>query len=188
VAERREELRAADADRQFVAERLQAALNEGRLNLAEYDERLQQTYAAKTYGELDGVLGDLPPTVPGAQSQLSTSMADRSAATQSTAATASTGRGVPGWLIATWGSWLTASLVCWVIWIATGAQAYPWPIWVSGPWGAVLIGRTIMAMASGDPHGYTQADRQRQADRKERETRRRQDRWERRRGGGQPWS
>ena len=41
VAERREELRAADSDRQFVAERLQAALNEGRLNLSEYDERLR---------------------------------------------------------------------------------------------------------------------------------------------------
>ena len=59
MAERREELRAADSDRQFVAERLQAALNEGRLTLSEYDERLEQTYAARTYGDLDRLLDDL---------------------------------------------------------------------------------------------------------------------------------
>ena len=68
MAERREELRAADSDRQFVAERLQAALNEGRLTLSEYDERLEQTYAARTYGDLDRLLDDLPATVTGRDS------------------------------------------------------------------------------------------------------------------------
>jgi hypothetical protein len=42
------ELRAGDADRERVAERLRLALDEGRLNLHEYDERLQEAYAAKT--------------------------------------------------------------------------------------------------------------------------------------------
>jgi hypothetical protein len=53
VAERREDLRAADVDRQFVADRLKAALDEGRLSLHEYDDRLKETYAARTYGDLD---------------------------------------------------------------------------------------------------------------------------------------
>ena len=54
------QMRAADADRERVAERLRAALEEGRLDLHEYDERLQGAYAAKTYGDLDALLTDLP--------------------------------------------------------------------------------------------------------------------------------
>ena len=61
---RRDEMRAGDADRQAVADKLKAALDEGRLDLHEYDERLQRAYAAKTYGELDSLLTDLPGTVP----------------------------------------------------------------------------------------------------------------------------
>lgn len=56
------ELRAADADRQAAAERLGGAVAEGRLDLDEYEERLQHAYAARTYGELDRLLADLPPT------------------------------------------------------------------------------------------------------------------------------
>nr|WP_230414830.1 DUF1707 domain-containing protein [Micromonospora tarapacensis] len=53
-------MRAADSDRQAVAERLRVALDEGRLDLHEYDERLQRAYAARTYAELDALVGDLP--------------------------------------------------------------------------------------------------------------------------------
>jgi hypothetical protein len=53
-------LRAADTDRQAAVDRLGTALREGRLDLAEYDERLQQAYAARTYHELDELLTDLP--------------------------------------------------------------------------------------------------------------------------------
>nr|WP_240944547.1 DUF1707 domain-containing protein [Micromonospora thermarum] len=56
----RDGMRAADADRQAVADRLRTAVDEGRLDLHEYDERLQQAYAARTYGELDALLADLP--------------------------------------------------------------------------------------------------------------------------------
>ena len=58
--EGRDGMRAADTDREATAERLRVALEEGRLDLHEYDERLQQTYGAKTYAELDTVLADLP--------------------------------------------------------------------------------------------------------------------------------
>ena len=60
----RDEMRAADADRQAVADHLKSALEEGRLDLHEYDERLQQAYAAKTYGDLKELLSDLPVDVP----------------------------------------------------------------------------------------------------------------------------
>ncbi len=54
------ELRAADADRERVAALLRDAAAEGRLDLGELDERLGQVYAAKTYGELEPLLRDLP--------------------------------------------------------------------------------------------------------------------------------
>jgi Domain of unknown function (DUF1707) len=53
-------LRASDADREQVAERLRHATAEGRLNADELEGRLQTLFAARTYGELDALLADLP--------------------------------------------------------------------------------------------------------------------------------
>ncbi|MFF7470497.1 DUF1707 domain-containing protein [Streptomyces sp. NPDC008092] len=55
------ELRASDADRERVAEILRDALAEGRLDMAEFEERLEATYQARTYGELTPITRDLPP-------------------------------------------------------------------------------------------------------------------------------
>ena len=52
--------RAGDAEREQVAEKLRVAAGEGRIDLAELDERLEQAYRAKTYSELDALLADLP--------------------------------------------------------------------------------------------------------------------------------
>ena len=54
------ELRAADADRERVAEVLRDALAEGRLDMEEFEERLEATYRARTYGELAPITRDLP--------------------------------------------------------------------------------------------------------------------------------
>ncbi|MGW2780525.1 DUF1707 SHOCT-like domain-containing protein [Streptomyces populi] len=54
------ELRASDADRERVAEQLRDALAEGRLDMEEFEERLEATYAARTYGELAPITRDLP--------------------------------------------------------------------------------------------------------------------------------
>ncbi|MDG9720385.1 DUF1707 domain-containing protein [Streptomyces sp. DH24] len=54
------ELRASDADRERVAEILRDALAEGRLDMAEFEERLEATYGARTYGELAPLTRDLP--------------------------------------------------------------------------------------------------------------------------------
>ena len=53
-------LRASDADRDRVAEQLRQAAGDGRLSIAELQERLDALYAAKTYGELEPVVADLP--------------------------------------------------------------------------------------------------------------------------------
>lgn len=57
---RRAALRASDADREEVAERLRKATAEGRLLAEELEERLEATFTARTYGELDAVVADLP--------------------------------------------------------------------------------------------------------------------------------
>jgi Domain of unknown function (DUF1707) len=54
------ELRAADADRDRAAGVLSGALATGRLTSAEYAERLDLVYAAKTLGDLAPLIRDLP--------------------------------------------------------------------------------------------------------------------------------
>ena len=50
--EDRPDMRASDADRQEVVERLRGALDEGRLKMDEYLERMGLAYEAMTYGDL----------------------------------------------------------------------------------------------------------------------------------------
>ncbi|MGW2646503.1 DUF1707 SHOCT-like domain-containing protein [Streptomyces sp. NPDC001393] len=54
------DLRASDADRERVAEVLRDALAEGRLDMQEFEERLEAAYKARTYGELAPLTRDLP--------------------------------------------------------------------------------------------------------------------------------
>jgi hypothetical protein len=53
-------LRASDAEREHVAERLRSAAAEGRLASEELEERLEVALSARTYRELDSVIRDLP--------------------------------------------------------------------------------------------------------------------------------
>jgi Domain of unknown function (DUF1707) len=141
---RDDEMRAADADRQAVAERLTGALEEGRLDLHEYDERLQRAYAAKTYGELKGLLSDLPAAV---QRQQPAQFAE-------VPTTGVTRR----WLAETWDGYVRTVGVVIAIWAVTcimsGELIYFWPGWVAGPWGVYLIYRTISGLATGEPRKW----------------------------------
>jgi hypothetical protein len=56
----RSTLRASDDDRERVAERLRRAATEGRLVAEEFEQRLATALRARTYGELDSVVADLP--------------------------------------------------------------------------------------------------------------------------------
>jgi hypothetical protein len=53
-------IRVSDADRAEVADRLAVHFGEGRLNQAEFDERVAQAMNAKTRGDLSGLFDDLP--------------------------------------------------------------------------------------------------------------------------------
>ncbi|WP_433663039.1 DUF1707 domain-containing protein [Nocardia sp. CA-128927] len=127
-----ENVRASDADREKIVEQLRLAMNEGRLTLHEYDDRLQQVYSAKTYGELTPVLADLP-----AQRGSRAPVAKR----------------VPQWVVIMWTPWVFVNMLCLLIWVATGA-GYFWPFWVAVPWGmALLIPTAIGITVHGNGDG-----------------------------------
>ena len=56
----RGKMRAADADRDGIVERLNMAYSEGRLSKDEYDGRLDNALSARTYADLDQLVTDLP--------------------------------------------------------------------------------------------------------------------------------
>jgi Domain of unknown function (DUF1707)/Domain of unknown function (DUF4190) len=53
-------MRAASADRERAVDVLKAGFTEGRLTQEEYNDRMGQAYAARTYGELMALTADLP--------------------------------------------------------------------------------------------------------------------------------
>ncbi len=55
-------VRASDQDRDAVVQRLQAAFADGRLDDAEFDERMRAALTARTHADLDTLLTDLPGT------------------------------------------------------------------------------------------------------------------------------
>jgi len=59
-----DELRASDSERDEVAKQLHDHFSEGRLTMEELSERIDDTYRAKTRGELRHVLRQLPAPVP----------------------------------------------------------------------------------------------------------------------------
>jgi hypothetical protein len=129
-------LRAADADRAAVVSRLDASLADGRLSLAEYEDRAGRAHAARTYGELAELTTDLPR--PAARP-----------APRPVARALHAGAWHGAWdrdLRTAWTGWATTAVVVVTVWLvsmlATGDLQYPWPVWVVGPWGAVLLART----------------------------------------------
>ncbi len=132
----RDRMRAADTDRERVAEQLRSAHSEGRLDLTEYDERVQQAWAARTYGELEALTADLP------QAQRPAAPATRHEVRQSHGQHRQ-GRGGRA-AVAAWASASVINLLIWaIVSLATLSWIYPWWVWVAGPWGAVLLGRWI---------------------------------------------
>jgi hypothetical protein len=139
-------IRASDADRNRAAAALGEHLAAGRLTIEEFDERLDRAYAAKTLGELDELMADLPTTDLG---QLPGSSLDRPAADPiptgrhpDRSIQAPPARFSPAPRTA-WGSWLAISLVLLMIWAASGATGGLWFLWVVLPLGALILARSI---------------------------------------------
>jgi hypothetical protein len=57
-----DQLRASDTEREAIVARLNDACGEGRLSLTEFSDRVQQAYQARTRGDLQQLVADLPAT------------------------------------------------------------------------------------------------------------------------------
>lgn len=112
-------MRASDRDRAVIETVLADAFAEGRLDRVEYDERADAALASRTLGDLLPLVSDLP----------------AAQAAQSSIADDAERAFVQARRQAVWG-FLSATLICWVIWTATsfggdGFNAqFPWPLFV----------------------------------------------------------
>jgi Domain of unknown function (DUF1707) len=132
-------LRAADHDRQEVVDRLRTALDDGRLTLDEYLDRMGRAYQAVTYADLAALCADLPA---GGRVESAPAVKPAVAAGPVAPCCGAFGR-LPGPLRVLWTIWLIAVSVNVVVWllvsVTTASLIYPWPLWVAGPYGAVLL-------------------------------------------------
>jgi Domain of unknown function (DUF1707) len=137
------QMRASDSDRDRVASMLREHHAAGRLTAEEFQERLDATFAAKTLGELDKLMADLP----------GIDLYHLPEATIRHGQQAAHGRMSPAWRGA-WGSWASVSLLLFTIWLISAIGSHSaaglWFLWVAGPWGAILLGRWLFG---GHPGG-----------------------------------
>lgn len=138
--------RAGDSDRKAVAEQLRVALEQGRLELGEYDERVQHAYNAKTYGELDELLADIPGVTPVSQSQIE----PVSAKSPNVKKDDGDDEDEDSWsdIRSMWMGWGFMATMLIGIWVITGIAgdglSYFWPIW---PLGFTALGMSIATLS-----------------------------------------
>jgi hypothetical protein len=134
-------IRASDGDRERTAQLLREHHVAGRLTAEEFDERLNKVFAAKTLGELDELLADLPaidlyqlpsasirPFRRGGSGPRLDRLAD----------------GPLSPLVAPWSTWAAGSALLVAIWVVMaltfGGLAWaPWFALVAGPWALSLV-------------------------------------------------
>ena len=123
------DLLASDAERDEAAERLRQAAVEGRVTQEELDERLGRALGARTRGELDAVVADLP--APGRTPRQSARRRPELAAFASTAVL----------LVAIW---------------ALSGMGYFWPAWPILGWGFFVLmpGEAFGACSPGHRHRH----------------------------------
>jgi hypothetical protein len=145
----RRNVRASDTDRQGAADRLRGAMDEGRLDLFEYDTRLGRAYSAVTYGDLDELFTDLP-----AQTGKAVAPTRSRDVPAGWSPVPVSGEGlvarIPTPLKVLWTIWfavLSINLTVWVlVSLSSGGAVYFWPMWLLIP-AAPLPGITAGVMA-----------------------------------------
>jgi Flp pilus assembly protein TadB len=127
-------IRASDADRDRTAALLREHHAAGRLTAEEFDERLDQALNAKTLGELDELLSDLPVIdlykLPHESMQRPAGLPHTSIRPRNPGGgtTARFGRGMGAWAV------VTGTVIA--IWVVTAAVGLaPW-MWI--PWGLLV--------------------------------------------------
>ncbi|WP_040791445.1 DUF1707 SHOCT-like domain-containing protein [Nocardia paucivorans] len=130
--------RASDAERDRVVRLLGRHMADGRIDIAEYDQRVAQVYRTPIREELTRVLSDLP-ELPAESAGLDKGPSRRSR--------------IPIWQRIEAGAWLSVSVLVLLIWaaisIGVGEITYFWPFWVIVPWGVVLAFRAVTGIEAG---------------------------------------
>lgn len=134
-------IRASDGDRERTAQLLREHHAVGRLTAEEFDERLNKVFAAKTLGELDELLADLPaidlyqlpsasirPSRRGGSGPRLDRLADGSLSP----------------LAAPWSTWSAGSALLVAIWVVMaltfgGLAWVPWFALIAVPWALSLV-------------------------------------------------
>lgn len=112
-----DELRVSDEQRDGAVEQLREHFTAGRLTEDELSDRVQAAYGAKTSGELQSLMNDLP-ALPLSPAQLRAASVERR-------------RKVRRRAIEETSASFGAFGVCTLIWLASGAHGYFWPVWVA---------------------------------------------------------
>lgn len=142
------ELRASDRERDAVVVRLGEHLAEGRIDLAEFEERSTRAGTARTRGELAQLTADLPATGPAPAPETAPAVSltkDETPARRTTGTAAALGPVA---------RWLSISLLCVTIWAVASLTSdhvqHFWPGWVIGPWGALVLLRVLKGTPDRD--------------------------------------
>lgn len=125
------DLRIGTVERAGVVDALQQHLSDGRLDLEEFEDRAGQAFAAKTVGDLDRLMTDLPP-LPALPRPAPAAAASRRQ---------SPGRRSIGVRWSVVAPWLIVNVLMVLLWVAGGTHSYPWPLWVMVPWGLAVLPR-----------------------------------------------
>lgn len=156
-------IRASDADRDGTATRLRVAVNEGRLSLDEFDERLRGAYAAVTRGDLEPLTADLPaqPSDPTQSSDQVRSAGQAQVAGHSESAEAARKQRHRRKLSKEWRDWAGTSVILIGIWgvislVTLDVQVF-WPAFPIGIWAVVLLAG--MLFGDDDDDGDQSSDR-----------------------------
>lgn len=129
----RHELRAADSDRERIAEILREAHGEGRLDHDELVARVDAAYGARTYSDLDRVIADLPVARPKQVARSPQPLPPpRRIGRRIVRATLTVGWWIFGVVVA------VNVLVWFGVSVSQASPQYFWPFWVAGPWGLIL--------------------------------------------------
>ena len=138
-------LRVSDADRERTAELLREHHAVGRLDSEEFHDRLEQAFAARTRGELDALLADLP-----AIDLYRLPSAGIPPVRRRGSGPARGGGGAAGaaWLVAGWAGWASVSALAVLAWLGLAATSGGLA-WV--PWFLVIVIPWLIALSRGRP-------------------------------------
>ncbi|MFD6895805.1 DUF1707 domain-containing protein [Rhodococcus sp. NPDC060086] len=128
--------RLSDSERDQYVSELSQHVGTGRLTIEEFDRRAAAVYASQIVAEARAQFSDLPQSTPPAPP-----------------VTARPSRRLPLHQRVEWSAWLGVSAINVLVWalvsLGTTSMVYPWPLWVIGPWGLVLLGRTVLGIEGG---------------------------------------